>query len=373
MPPYHLPPPPAGPSGGVVTLPSIQDAPLPYGHPRGYPPPASDPRAAGQYSGSPTGANGYPAPGPPPPHQAPAYQYGADQRGYAPDYYPLPGRGAPYHSSADPYMHYGAYRQPPPPNYGAYPAEYARVGAHPPQPQQQAPRQRTSIACRYCRKRKIRCSGYQNTNNGKCLNCDKLRIDCVFQPVSSNSSTAFIPVTAVPGGVPPGTPLYGAYGQPLAPASGPSVPGQFVAAGPDYQHPLQSPASQYPAGVDERVELGRRRPRGPDDEPPLRLPPPNRYSPEENAQRRSPASNQGTVTPPTGYYQYPPGTSVQDIDRTSTPRSNTSTQPPSQPAPTSTNIMSLGNLVDQGPPPQRPTDASNDIDQSMLGKLNRRT
>ena len=35
--------------------------------------------------------------------------------------------------------------------------------------------------------------------------------------------------------------------------------------------------------------------------------------------------------------------------------------------------MSLGNLVDQGPPPQRHGDSGHDIDQSMLGKLNRRT
>ncbi|KAL2161136.1 hypothetical protein VTH06DRAFT_8355 [Thermothelomyces fergusii] len=82
---------------------------------------------------------------------------------------------------------------------------------------QSAPRQRTSIACRYCRKRKIRCSGYTTTSNGKCTNCDKLRIDCIFQPVSTNASAAFVPVSAVPGGVPPGTPLYGAYGQPLPP------------------------------------------------------------------------------------------------------------------------------------------------------------
>jgi hypothetical protein len=43
--------------------------------------------------------------------------------------------------------------------------------------------------------------------------------ECFFQPVSSSSSTVFIPASAVLGGVPPGRPLDGAYGQPLCPGS----------------------------------------------------------------------------------------------------------------------------------------------------------
>lgn len=43
--------------------------------------------------------------------------------------------------------------------------------------------------------------------------------ECVFQPVFSSSSAAFIPVSAVPGGVPPGITRYGAYGQPLVPVN----------------------------------------------------------------------------------------------------------------------------------------------------------
>ncbi|CAM1507671.1 Fc.00g073120.m01.CDS01 [Cosmosporella sp. VM-42] len=79
-----------------------------------------------------------------------------------------------------------------------------------------APITRTSIACSYCRQRKIRCSGYQNAPRGKCGNCARMKQRCVFQPVSS-SSTAFIPVSVVPGGAPPGAQLVSAYGQPLAP------------------------------------------------------------------------------------------------------------------------------------------------------------
>lgn len=209
------------------------------------------------------------------------------------------------------------------------------------------------------------------------MNCDKLKIDCVFQPVSSNSSTAFIPVSAVPGGVPLGTRLYGAYGQPLPQVAGSSpAPAMYGPPDSEYQHPMASPASQYPppGHVDDRAEPGRRRPRGPDDEPGLRLPPPNPYAADEDPRRRSPASGQSTNTPPTAYHQYQqPGS--YEADRTPTPRSNSSGHPPPPPhtGAGSANIMSLGHLVDHGPPPQRHGDSGRDIDQSMLGKLNRRS
>jgi hypothetical protein len=205
----------------------------------------------------------------------------------------------------------------------------------------------------------------------------------VFQPVSSNSSTAFIPVSAVPGGVPPGTPLYGAYGQPLAPAGGPPPPGPYGAPPGDYQHPLASPTGQFPHHPDDRSDPGRRRPRGPEDEPGLRLPPPNPYNPEEDLRRRSPASNQSSNTPPNAYnpYQHSTGGSSFDADRSGTPRRNSggsSHTTPQSGAPSSAggggNIMSLGNLVDQGPPPpQRGESSGHSIDQNMLGRLNRRS
>lgn len=203
------------------------------------------------------------------------------------------------------------------------------------------------------------------------MNCDKLKIDCVFQPVSSNSSTAFVPVSAVPGGVPAGTRLYGAYGQPLPQLAGTaSAPAMYGPPDSEYSHPMMSPGGQYPPQGDDRAEAGHRRHRGPEDDPGLRLPPPNPYTPEEDPRRRSPASGRSTNTPPAGYHQYQQH--GYEVDRTPTPRSNSSGNPPPHsggPA----NVMSLGHLVDQGPPPQRHGDSGHDIDQSMLGKLNRRS
>ncbi|KAG5363290.1 hypothetical protein CJU89_2460 [Yarrowia sp. B02] len=51
-------------------------------------------------------------------------------------------------------------------------------------------RQRTSIACRYCRRRKIRCSGFDPENpDSRCSNCIRFNQECVFIPVSSMAST----------------------------------------------------------------------------------------------------------------------------------------------------------------------------------------
>jgi hypothetical protein len=127
------------------TLPPIASyAPAPAG--RGYPPPP-DPRARGSYSASPTSANGYAPPATGayslPPVQVP------DARAY--------GRGEYYQQGAyahDPYNPYGSYRGPPPvQGFSPYP-DY-RVGPSVATQQPAAPRQRTSIACRYCRKRKV--------------------------------------------------------------------------------------------------------------------------------------------------------------------------------------------------------------------------
>ncbi|RPA81858.1 hypothetical protein BJ508DRAFT_414570 [Ascobolus immersus RN42] len=53
--------------------------------------------------------------------------------------------------------------------------------------QQCTPRQRTAIACRYCRRRKIRCSGFENADDGRCLNCQRFSQECVFTPVSTHN------------------------------------------------------------------------------------------------------------------------------------------------------------------------------------------
>ncbi|KAL7271821.1 hypothetical protein RUND412_005398 [Rhizina undulata] len=90
--------------------------------------------------------------------------------------------------------------------------------------QQPAPRQRTAIACRYCRRRKIRCSGFETSADGRCANCLRFNQECVFTPVSSQAQ-AFVPAhTAYPHyknqmiagrGRAAQPVLYGAHGQPL--------------------------------------------------------------------------------------------------------------------------------------------------------------
>lgn len=158
---------------GSVTLPSIS----PYGVPNGY---APDPRGYQQ-----------------PPYREPPPGAYRDDRGYPPQDY---GRGAPQHMAFS----------------------------------QSAPRQRTAIACRYCRRRKIRCSGFDQNPEGRCSNCQRFQQECIFTPVSSQAQ-AFVPAHAVypnmrnmgvgpdgrprpMGGFNQPTQLFGAHGQPLGPS-----------------------------------------------------------------------------------------------------------------------------------------------------------
>lgn len=163
---HHLPPP------TNVTLPPIQDAPPAYGAGR-YPPPP-DTASRGAYSASPTlvpntypppsaSPNGYPPPpggpnGYPPPSSGGLYNLPPvqtpDQRHYGVEpreYYPRGGSFAPPPPES---FNFAPFRPVSGPPFGGYPPDYGRgVGAPP--PPQAPPRQRTSIACRYCRKRKV--------------------------------------------------------------------------------------------------------------------------------------------------------------------------------------------------------------------------
>ena len=155
-------------ASGAVTLPSIQD---PRG---GYPAQGGqgwDPRSSGSYGTSPSSSNGYPteassshqgsyspagSSGYAPPHGylPPVQPSPQDARGsYPPDprgpQYYSPGRPAPYGANAGYDFAYRPDRGPP----GQYPPDYGRVGQQVMQPS--APRQRTSIACKYCRRRKV--------------------------------------------------------------------------------------------------------------------------------------------------------------------------------------------------------------------------
>jgi hypothetical protein len=174
--------------------------------------------------------------------------------------------------------------------------------------------------------------------------------------VSSGVSQAFIPVSAIPGGVPPGTPLFGAYGQPLPPSGrGSSQNGYVIPPGyprpPPQQHqqhhqqPLGSPTEQY--APQPEAPHGRRRPRESDEEDRnSRLPPPpapDGYHSHYDARRRSPASADSN-TPPMYHYQHSTRSFEMDTDRTTTRRRSSPGHSPTESAmsaglhsPTSTN------------------------------------
>ncbi|SCO91604.1 uncharacterized protein FRV6_15732 [Fusarium oxysporum] len=75
------------------------------------------------------------------------------------------------------------------------------------------PRQRTSIACRYCRKRKIRCSGRGTLMGGKCVNCSRMNQECIFSDVTP--APAIAPSAAAPGVVPLREGAFGSLRQPV--------------------------------------------------------------------------------------------------------------------------------------------------------------
>ncbi|KAI1474644.1 hypothetical protein F4774DRAFT_323085 [Daldinia eschscholtzii] len=368
-------------ASGAVRLPSMQDPYTQSAGARGW-----DPRSSG-YGPSPSSTNGYPppiaAPAPPsagyspptggsaypppssshPPYLPPVHTPAPDPRASYPPQDPRAQYFSNY-NTANPYeFGYRTDRN----ASGAYPPDFVRggpVGAA--VMQQSAPRQRTSIACRYCRRRKIRCSGYQNSPGGKCTNCIKMNQECVFQPVSSSSSTAFVPVSALPNGIPPGTQLFGAYGQPLAGPSSAPPGGAYPAANQQYEQPLPSPTNSYGSFSEERSDTGRRRPRPADDEHGVRLPPPSAF-PDDNPRRRSPSSSGSpSHLQPLSQLQPQPVSYAGYDNRTPPPRGSPS-GPPAHQHHSASSVMSLENIMGTGPSP------SNDIDQKMLGRLNRRS
>ncbi|KAL8654626.1 MAG: hypothetical protein Q9210_001383 [Variospora velana] len=299
---------------------------------------------------------------PPPQHQPP------------PDYYRhLPYDMYPGHPQ-DP------HRGPPPPH-------------HMYQQHQPAPRQRTAIACRYCRRRKIRCSGFEASEDGRCTNCQRFQQECIFTPVSSHAS-AFVPAhTAYPhlrnaapmpqqrGGRPlypqgPPPAIYGAHGQPL----GMPMPGQDPNY-PPHSHgypPMPSPAHPYPGPMyDDRGppqpgppkdQVSRKRPRSDESpNPPAVHPPPPPPSHEEESSHPY-HHEQGRPAAPSGRrgsgggYEYPDPTGLVPVSPASSVTSYQSApyaQPPgqqpyypgpSQPPPRRASPQSSSYSYEQGSP-----------------------
>ncbi|CAF9912440.1 MAG: hypothetical protein HETSPECPRED_000939 [Heterodermia speciosa] len=253
----------------------------------------------------------------------------------------------------------GYYRHPPPYDmYGGHPQDPMR-GPPPPHlyANQPAPRQRTAIACRYCRRRKIRCSGFEASEDGRCTNCQRFQQECIFTPVSSQAQ-AFVPAhTAYPhlrnaGPMPPqrggralypqqGQPaIYGAHGQPLG-----NLPPQGV--DPHYQHPppqgypMQSPTAPYQGQVyDERGppqpahpgdKVSRKRPRSTDDPHPAVPPPqPPQTSSSHQYQGRPPAPNGRRGSGGNGGFEYPDPTGLVPVSPASSSTSYTTAPYPAQ-------------------------------------------
>ncbi|RDL40993.1 Uncharacterized protein BP5553_00972 [Venustampulla echinocandica] len=318
----------------------------------------------------------------------------------------------------------GPYRPPPPPaaypNDRGYQQDYGRGGPQHMAFSQSAPRQRTAIACRYCRRRKIRCSGFDQNPEGRCSNCQRFQQECIFTPVSSQAQ-AFVPAHTVfpsmrnmaigPDGrphpvYPPGQ-LFGAHGQPLG-----SVPSQPQSQPSPYEYPAPSPTGSYssadpvqssrsqdtgynsgdrgqssrsqePAGYNT-AERGsppyskdptRKRPQ--QDGHPSILPPPmpNQapYARSESANRRQAIEEDLRLPPvtPTGGQtasNYSPGSSASSHSNLQPPGglpSMSRTPPPrTSPGEGRADPMSLGNIMERRP--------DTEIDRSMLGRLDRR-
>jgi hypothetical protein len=177
--------------------------------------------------------------------------------------------------------------------------------------------------------------------------------ECVFQPVSSAASTAFVPVSALQN-IPPGTQLYGSYGQPL-PGSGAPYP-----ATTQYDQPLPSPTGSFGGYPDDRSDASRRRQRPPEEDHAMRLPPPNTF-PEDNVRRRSPSSSSSpNHLAPYGPLPTQPAQQPGYDSRTPPPRGSPSGPPTS--GTSSSSVMKLGSIMD----------SNHDIDRGMLGRLNRR-
>ncbi|KAK8007155.1 hypothetical protein PG989_001145 [Apiospora arundinis] len=152
--------------------------------------------------------------------------------------------------------------------------------------------------------------------------------ECIFQPVSSSASTAFVPVSALQNGIPPGTQLFGVYGQPLSgPSNAQPGGGPYSTGPPGYDQPLPSPTRSFNSYLEERGDTGIRRLRPPEEEHGMRLPPQTTF-PDDNSRRRSPSSSSS----PNNLAPYAPlavqGTQPSGYDSRTQPPRGSSSGPP---------------------------------------------
>ncbi|KAL6153094.1 hypothetical protein ACJBU6_08260 [Exserohilum turcicum] len=312
--------------------------------PTHWQPPTSQQPANGSYAPPPHMSTTLPPPPPQEPRpdmaQHPQYQHQQPYR--------LPGPNEWTRAPPPP----DPYRQQPPP-----PPQYVQQHHQPP-----APRQRTAIACRYCRRRKIRCSGFEATEDGRCSNCMRFNQDCIFTPVSAQTQ-AFVPAHTVWRGVGQPPPMYGAYGQPLPPASHgepygqPSRPQQYLPS-PTAANPPPTTYSSAPPPAQPYYVA----------QPPRQGSPQSAYRYEPSRNSSSPHSQAPTTpgAPPTPYYAAP---QTNGVLHPPPPRSDGRTPPPPPPPTSQASArpsMRINDLVtDNGP-------ARSSTDSSMLNMLNRR-
>ncbi|KAK2800374.1 hypothetical protein FQN51_006100 [Onygenales sp. PD_10] len=348
---------------------------------------SNDPTRQGQYPPPPWSSGQ--------PERSPSSQHSSGQSSPAPYHYTSQPPPPPSTMAAiQPHIQHpqqDQYHLPPP--HGAYQRPPEMYHHQPPPPPSStvvypaaAPRQRTAIACRYCRRRKIRCSGFETSQDGRCSNCARFNQECMFTPVSSQAQ-AFVPAHAIyhirgglqargRGGYPEPITLYGAHGQPLPPPQQPM------------QHPegaLPPPHGMYgpPPPLPHPPTLQDHRPSQPTTLPPVsaavsgppyqshQAPAPAGYYPPPGQDRRASTHSQYAYEPrhssPLGAASSAPNLPYPPMQQQPVPPRAGVTPPPGPPAgPSGRSGLSVREML--GPESQG-TRSSTDSD--MLNALNR--